>query len=285
MSCTSPTYAWQSISVNENGRRKPVFRPSQGDKFLPMIPVPCGKCTMCLARKSMDWATRAFHESQMHKQSCCFTATYDNEHLPADGKLDAKHTRAFVRGIKQHFDPIPIRAFIVGEYGAKSGRAHLHGFFFGTDALGGSIRLSSINTGPSQYTNPVINKIWKRGHVQLDQVTPESCAYIAGYCLKKIDEQAKIMSYPRKPALGRAWFNEHLEQLVRLGHVVINGRQRPIPQIYYEWANGALDKWKDESMEFSIKMQEGFRPAELQQRADNRAQNLRSKGALKSKKI
>lgn len=285
MSCISPTYAWQSIAVNKNGRRKPVFRPSEGDKNLPMIPVPCGKCTLCLARKSMDWATRAYHESQMHEQSCCWTATYDNEHLPADGKLDARHTRAFVRGVKQHFQPIPIRAFIVGEYGAKSGRAHLHGFFYGTDALGGSLRWSAVEKGPSQYMNPVINKIWKRGHVQIDRVTPESCAYIAGYCLKKIDEQAKIMSYPRMPALGRAWFDKYFEQLVRTGFVVINGRQRPIPQKYYEWADGALDHWKDEMVDHSIKMQEGLTPAELQQSADNRAINLRAKGGLRAKKL
>lgn len=285
MSCISPTYAWQSKTVNENGRRKPVFRLSEADRELPLISVPCGKCTLCHARKAMDYATRAFHESQMHQQSCCFTATYDDEHLPADGKLDARHTRAFVRGVKQHLEPIPIRALVVGEYGAKSGRAHLHGILFGTDAIGGSIRLSSLSEGPSKYMNPVIDKIWKRGNVQLDRVTPESCAYIAGYCLGKIDEKSILMSYPRKPALGRAWFDENLEELKRLGFVVMGGRKRPLPQIYYEWANGALDHWKDVSLEQAIKLQEGKTPAEIQKSADDRLVNLRAKNGLKTKKL
>lgn len=277
MACSSPTWAWQSLHPDNAGKRKPVFKASLGDKYLPMIPVPCGKCINCYARKSMDWATRTYHEAQMHEQSCCFTLTYDNQHLPADGKLTTAHTRDFLKAIRKHFSPFPIRSIMFGEYGERSGRAHVHGFLFGTDALGGAIRISSSHEGPSQYENEIITRLWGRGSVRIDQVTPASCSYIAGYCLKKLAEDARIMSHPRLPALGRNWFDKNLNQLMRLGHVIIDGKQRPIPQIYFKWAGGLLDKWTEANVDYALKLQAEHTPAEIARRAVNQELNITSR--------
>lgn len=233
----------------------------------------------------MDWATRAYHESQMHKQSCCFTATYAPEHLPPGGLLTTKHSRSFLKSLRRHFDHQPIRALIVGEYGEKTRRAHLHGLIYGSDALGGAVHLAQDKSGHSQYENEVITRCWNRGVIRLDSITPASCAYIAGYCLKKISEEARIMSYPRQPALGRTWFDTYRDQLKRLGHVVIDGNKRPIPRAYFEWAEGELDHWKEASANFAIELQKQFTPAEITRRAVAKELNLTAKVASGKKSI
>lgn len=47
------------------------------------LKLPCGKCTECISKRSLEWATRARHEISLHKENCFLTLTYNDESLPS----------------------------------------------------------------------------------------------------------------------------------------------------------------------------------------------------------
>ena len=92
MPCNRPVTAYYSDKLNESGKRSLTFRQqnrysgSDPDYSL-AIHIPCGRCLGCKADQSLMWSIRCYHESQLHDQCSFITLTYDDAHLPQDGKI------------------------------------------------------------------------------------------------------------------------------------------------------------------------------------------------------
>lgn len=280
MNCLDPQEAWVS-SKSKRGRPLPTFKRSEAYVDLPKMSLPCGKCFLCRERRLKDIALRCVHEAATHQQSCVITNTYNGRHIPADGKLNPKDWSTFMKRLRRQVDH-PIRALAVGEYGSKTKRPHIHALIFGMDCLGGA-QVIDPDAPNRQYTSVHLDKLWGKGHVRLGEVTSASAAYVAGYALKARDasgEYKETFSYPKKPPLGRGWYDAHLQQMARLGFCTLDGNRVAIPQKYFEWdaeEQNLLAPWRDAKIDFAQNASLGISKDTLRMKAENRAENHRAK--------
>lgn len=171
-----------------------------------VIPIPCGKCVGCRLEYSKQWSDRLMLESQYHDQSWFLTLTYDDVHLPdsvlieKDGvkfwtePLSKKDITKFLKDLRNAVYPEKIRFFLCGEYGPETMRPHYHAIIFGLNLsfeknaerdVSGTIHTNDI--GQTIFHSDFVEKIWSKGAVELGTVTPQSCSYVARYCMKKLD--------------------------------------------------------------------------------------------------
>lgn len=244
MACTNPLHAWEPNEYTRTGKLKPVFKLEKGNKYNP-IQLPCGKCPGCRADQRRDWGVRCFHESQMHEQSAFITLTYRD----APPRLDKYHLDIFLKRLRNNYGKV--RYFACGEYGGKTGRPHYHMLLFGHDFSGGRYVAQKSET---RYTNLAIEKLWEHGEIDICRLTPETCFYTAGYCLKKSGDRDTFAIQSRKPPIGYDWVSNHWDNMRRLGHVVINGQINPIPRTYYRWMEQELEPVKLKKRQFLAKV-------------------------------
>lgn len=92
--------------------------------------VPCGRCTLCRAKKSRELMFRCVAETnRWNKVPFFITFTYNNKYLPADG-VQKRDLQTFFKRLRSRLDYYNIehnlRYFAVAEYGSKTHRAHYH---------------------------------------------------------------------------------------------------------------------------------------------------------------
>lgn len=184
--------------------------------------VGCGKCEICKIENSKQWTTKGYCESQMWKNKCFITLTYNNENLPDDRKLRRSDIQKFWKDLRYHLyketkktseidltkerenmeeiysniledmfgknsrrkNRYPIRYLNCGEYGPKTKRPHYHAVIWNFEPLDMK-RHSKDPRGYWIYTSEKLNKIWGKGYVIVGMATTETCAYVARYCTKK----------------------------------------------------------------------------------------------------
>lgn len=146
--------------------------------------VSCGQCIGCRISKSKEWAARIVHESQMHRNNCFVTLTYDSEHVPLDGSLRKPHFQKFMKRLRKHHATNKIRYFHCGEYGESLHRPHYHACLFGVD-FSDRVEFSASN-GVTTYTSNELEKIWGMGFCTVGELNYQTAAYTARYILKKV---------------------------------------------------------------------------------------------------
>ena len=142
-SCTRPLYA-VDLGIKENGKRNIKILPRRFDLYSyeqlsarygekSVLPLPCGKCLACRLNHAKEWAVRCMLESLYHDENYFVTLTYDDEHLPVDGKLHKKHYQDFLKRLRASSGCF--RYFGCGEYGSLNKRPHYHFVLFGIHFL------------------------------------------------------------------------------------------------------------------------------------------------------
>lgn len=106
----------------------------------------------------------------MHRENAFVTLTYNDECLPPE--LQRRDAQLWIKSLRKAVEPLKIRYLIVGEYGDKTNRPHYHALIFG---LG------------KRYAQ-LFAETWGKGFCYTGEVTPESCAYVARYTLKKLTD-------------------------------------------------------------------------------------------------
>lgn len=141
------------------------------------IPVPCGKCPVCLKRRASGWSFRLMQQDKESETSHFITLTYDTQHVPIthNGFMDLskRHMQLFIKRLRKAQwatgNVASIKYYAVGEYGTQSMRPHYHIIMF----------------------NAVIELIqpaWDLGQVHYGNVTGAS----VGYCLKYMSKPKRI---------------------------------------------------------------------------------------------
>lgn len=224
MSCFRPVEAWYSRELNDSGKRPLVFSARIALERDNPITVPCGKCIGCVKDHANAWAVRCYHESTLHAQNSFLTLTYDDAHLPADGKLCKEHVQKYFK--RARFHGLKQRYFYCGEYGSKTRRPHYHILTFGQDFLGGAEKFGDY------YINPLLTDIWGLGHVTCAPMEPATTFYVAGYTLKNAESDDCFHHASTRPYIGAGWLKPFYDDIVRTGCVVIDGRRFPVPASY-----------------------------------------------------
>lgn len=214
--------------------------------------IPCGRCTGCRLERSRVWAIRCMHEARMHKENCFITVTFDNENLPRSGSLDLDVYQKFLKRLRKHCASagVKIRFYGCGEYGELNKRPHYHFIIFGYDFPDKKF-YSTLSNGEHLYTSKQLDSVWGFGGCKIGSVTFESAAYVARYCMKKVDgamrEAGHYLVYDedgvihdrlpefatmsRRPGIATSYYEKFGAEIRVHDTIVVNGRE--VPSIRY----------------------------------------------------
>lgn len=196
VTCYRPLTAWFSKEVNPSGKRSMVFDASKAANRDEEIKLPCGQCIGCKLERSRQWAIRCVHEASLHEQNCFITLTFDENSLAARERpksLDKREFQLFMKRLRKEFSDRKIRFFHCGEYGDKNGRPHYHAILFGIDFE--DKELMNLDREHPLYRSKTLERLWPFGFSTIGEMTFESAAYVARYCLKKITGDIALTHY------------------------------------------------------------------------------------------
>lgn len=183
MPCVFPIPAHRPVGLGDRKRvviGTPV-RDFSGDRMQGVLDsaeflLPCGSCVGCLISRAREWAIRCSLEQQFHPVTSFLTLTYSDKYVPAT--LSRSDLSLFMRFLRRKVGKF--RFFGCGEYGERFGRPHYHALLFGTADL------------------EACQRVWRKGFVTLEPVTPARISYTAGYCAKKLgfkDAKREVVDY------------------------------------------------------------------------------------------
>lgn len=145
------------------------------------IPVPCGKCPKCVARRTSGWSFRLMEEEKVSSSAHFITLTYATANLPFSGNgkptLQKSDLQKFFKRLRKAHgvsriqrNNKPIKYYAVGEYGSGGKRPHYHIILFNADIT-------------------LINDSWNLGHVHYGTVSGASIGYTLKYLSKSHDQR------------------------------------------------------------------------------------------------
>lgn len=201
------------------------------------------------------WASRIIHEASLHEENCFITLTYNDEHLPADGSLDKKHYQKFMKRLRKRFPDRSIRYYMCGEYGDEDNRPHYHACLFNIEfhdkyPVGYSDAADEV-----LYSSPTLEQLWPFGFVVIGSLDWSSAAYVARYCLKKVngkqaddhylrcDEygvaywiEPEYNTMSRRPGIAKDWYEKYKNDIFPSDEVPVPGRGvfKKVPRYYEE---------------------------------------------------
>jgi len=205
------------------------------------ISIPCGKCMGCRLERSRQWAVRIMHESELYKDNCFITLTYNDDNLPVNGSLDRSVMQLFMKTLRKSIFPRKVRVFYCGEYGDSLLRPHYHAILFNYDFK--DKVLWSHRNGENYYISDELSSLWKYVHSVIGDVTFDSAAYVARYCVKKVNGDLANDHYKGrlpefcqaslKPGIGHDWLVKYgYSDVFNFDEVVVRGVKCKPPRYY-----------------------------------------------------
>lgn len=213
--------------------------------------VPCGQCHECRLAHSRQWAMRCVHEAELHAQNTVITLTYSNDHLPENGSIRPEDAANFMKRLRAHEDyfaqklsvePRRFKTYGCGEYGDKHGRPHYHIILFGYDFLDKTETPRSGSGEYKYYTSDILDSLWGMGRTELMDLTWETAAYVARYCMKKLTGPRKAEygnKLPEQPVclsrkgIGKEWYQQNKQHIYKQDKVTLRGKEMK-PAKYYD---------------------------------------------------
>jgi len=178
------------------------------------------------------------HEKQMHDASSFLTLTYDDDHLPKDGGLRKRDLQLFMKRLRKWHGQSGLRFYGCGEYGSDSWRAHYHVLLFNLD-FEDKVFYKNSGSGEPLFKSASLQKIWTDGESYIGAVTPQSCAYVARYVLKKVGKEItphgcepEFAVRSMRPGIGATWFAKYHEGAYAWDSVVFGDAETRIPRYY-----------------------------------------------------
>lgn len=223
--------------------------------------IPCGHCWGCQLKYSSEWATRIMCECKKSEHNYFITFTYDEMNLPIpenteydgtkyendgtwNGTLWPDDITKFINSLRKRFERkghTGIKYFYAGEYCPTSenqgmpGRPHYHMILMNCPL--------DIKQFHDFYVDPKLKKLhwksheiedlWDKGMIDIGEVEWSSAAYVARYCMKKIDyntdkrEYYKIGKIPeiirmsRRPGIGSDYYDTHESEIYKTDSIIM----------------------------------------------------------------
>lgn len=187
------------------------------------LKLPCGKCTECISKRSIEWATRARHEISLHNDNTFITLTYNQENLPSIFLVKIEFQK-FIKRLRRHLKR-PIRYMVSHEYGSKTFRPHHHAIIFGYNPEEQKF-LKNTDKGEKIFTSAELTKLWQHGYHSIGTANERTAYYIASYSLKgkkhnlpdpitgELVAVSDCMDVSKRPAIGYNYFIDNYTQMV-----------------------------------------------------------------------
>ena len=232
MPCYSPQSAFRTSGGGVTFIRS---RSLSGEAFK----LPCGQCIGCRLERSRQWAMRCLHERRLWRRNCFVTLTYDDARLPPGGSLVKRDFQLFMKRLRKSRRDL-IRFYACGEYGETTLRPHYHAILFNC-SFPDMTRYSVNNRDEVLYSSEELIGLWDNGHVLIGEVTFESAAYVARYCVKKLtggaeelygDRLPEFGLMSRRPGIGAGYYDRYGQEVRDHDSVVVSGRPVQPPRYY-----------------------------------------------------
>lgn len=230
------------------------------------------------------WSIRCVHEASLHSAgngSSFVTLTYRDranctreqleagQHVPDSWSLDKRHFQLFMKRLRKSRPGARLKYYHCGEYGrvckhgfdlerqecplCKHGRPHYHAIIFNCSFPDSEVY--ATRRGEPQWTSRELEKLWGNGFVTVGEVTPQSAAYVARYCLKKVNGEMAEDHYRRvtedgevidlqpeyatmSNGIGAGWYEKFKSDVYPSDEVPVPGASQPIhrkaPRYYDE---------------------------------------------------
>lgn len=211
------------------------------------LSLPCGRCIGCKLEKARQWAVRLSHEAQLHEEVSFITLTYEKP--PKGVSVDVPTCQKFLKRLRARLHPKKIRHFLVGEYGELMDRPHYHAIIFGhsfpekTRARSSRSRKGKVHT---LFRSDFLDEVWGLGHCWIGNVSFDSCAYVAGYCVKKVTGPKAARHYEgrapefaimsrggkHKRGIGHEWIKKFASDVYPDDEIISNGKPCRPPRYY-----------------------------------------------------
>lgn len=219
------------------------------------IPVPCGKCPNCVARRISAWSFRLMQEAKHSESAYFITLTYAPEHCPISRngfmELRKPHVQQFFKTLRTHQwrngNCEKIKYYIAGEYGDTFKRPHYHAVIFNLDLeiMIGKKHYNQVKRGfiplDGKYNFHVSQ--WDKGHITIGQVCEASVGYTLIYMNKpwrpmhaNDDRQPQFSLMSKRlgekylsPAMIK-WYKDDLDN--RLYCNIEDGKKIAMPRYY-----------------------------------------------------
>ena len=218
------------------------------------LELPCGQCIGCRLERSRQWAMRCLHEASLYDRNAFITLTYDDSHLPPGGSLSYPDFQKFMKRLRRRIGS-KVRFYAGGEYGEQGTiRPHFHACLFGYD-FPDKVFFKRSSSGDKLYTSKLLESLWPYGISSVGDVTFQSAAYIARYCVAKrtgdaakswyacdefVDEHGEVRNsvtpefnrMSLKPGIGSRWLEKFKTDVYPRDYVVVNGVKVKPPKYY-----------------------------------------------------
>lgn len=213
------------------------------------LELPCGQCIGCRLERSRQWAMRCLHEASLHESNSFVTLTYDDSNLPAGGSLNYADFVKFMKRLRKRTG-VKMSFYCGGEYGEQLSRPHYHACLFGFD-FPDKVYYKKTGSGEKIYTSKLLESLWPFGLCSIGNVTFESAAYIARYCVQKVTGQLAESHYrvltddgeiinrvpefnhmSLRPAVGKRWLEKFKTDVYPRDYVIVNGVKTKPPKYY-----------------------------------------------------
>jgi len=242
-----PCYGPMPAVRMSDGSVKFVSRNKRGVEAT--LELPCGQCIGCRLERSRQWAMRCLHEASLHDRNSFVTLTYDDSSLPVGGTLKYDDFQKFMKRLRKRVKS-PVRFYVGGEYGEQQMRPHFHACLFGFD-FDDKVYYRRTSSGEKIYTSKLLESLWPSGLSSIGDVTFQSAAYIARYCVQKVtgdlaeahyrvitddgeivDRVPEFNHMSLKPGIGSRWLEKFQTDVYPRDYVVINGVKTKPPKYY-----------------------------------------------------
>lgn len=287
MSCENPNRMFHTGYLTKNGKTHYVFRKGKIDSVprpffrLKQDPnakpewfnkiltdyeeTPCQLCEGCRLDRAKHWMERCMLEEGCWENNEMITLTYNDENLPKNIGVDPKtgeivevatlckediikFKKDLRRYWKYHYNEDNMRFYMCGEYGDEKGRPHYHILFFNLKIRDKEFHKMS-DEGFPLFSSKIIEKIWGKGWVQINEVNERTCAYVARYILKKqlgkgskdfyrdIGRVPEYTAQTNKPGIGYYYFEENKDKIYEYDKLVLktkSGAQQIKPAKYFD---------------------------------------------------
>lgn len=153
--------------------------------YIEPLPLPCGKCPPCKARRVDAWVFRLMQEEKRSTSAKFVTLTYDTTNVPITKNgfmtLEKEDFQLFMKRLRKT-EPNKLKYYVAGEYGGQTTRPHYHAIIFNVES------------------DENIQKAWGKGSLHIGQVTNDSVAYTMKYIDKPPNQKILLHSRDdRKP--------------------------------------------------------------------------------------
>lgn len=294
MPCYKPMDCWRQLGHLKAGEPRIVFTKHQREAT--PLTIPCGQCIGCRLERSRRWAVRLMHESQQHPKSSFLTLTYDQEHVPPDMSLRIDDFQKFMKRLRRGSSS-PLRFFHCGEYGETTQRPHYHVCLFGEDFSSDREHIRDNSRGEPLYASRRLSETWGLGSYEqqiIGDLTFESAAYVARYCLKKITgSQAdahygartpEYVTMSRRPGIGAEWYSHFASEVFPSDSVVIKRADSYVEMLPPPFYDKLLEK-ADPVLFKKIKRERKRSAEKLADGHDSRSRRLMDREICKTQTI